>query len=104
MENNNENQINIELSEEVAAGNYSNLAIISHSPGEFVVDFVQMMPGVPKGNVRSRIIMTPQNAKRLLGALAENVTRYEHHFGAIQEIEQQDGMARMSFRTPTTEA
>ena len=69
MENKKENQFNIELTEEVAEGVYSNLAIITHSPSEFVSDFVQMMPGVPKGKVRSRVIMTPQNAKRLLNAL-----------------------------------
>ena len=64
MENNNENQLNIELSEEVAEGIYSNLAIITHSNAEFVVDFVKVMPGVPKARVKSRIVLTPQHAKR----------------------------------------
>ena len=65
MEEKNENQVNIELTDDMANGVYSNLSIITHSPSEFVADFVQMMPGVPKGKVRSRVIMTPQNAKRL---------------------------------------
>ena len=72
MEEKQENNVNIELSEEVATGVYSNLAIITHSPSEFVSDFIQMMPGVPKGKVRSRVIMTPENAKRLVEALKEN--------------------------------
>ena len=63
------NQINIEISDEVGEGIYSNLAIITHSPAEFIVDFVKMMPGVPKAKVKSRIILTPQHAKRLYKAL-----------------------------------
>lgn len=104
MENNNDNQINIELTEDVASGIYSNLAIITHSPGEFVSDFIQLMPGVPKGKVKSRIIMTPQNAKRFMNALAENIQKYEQTFGVIQDVEPHHGMARMNFGTPTTEA
>ena len=65
--------LNIELTEEVAEGTYSNLAIINHSPSEFVVDFIQVMPGVPKAKVKSRIVLTPQHAKRLMKALADNV-------------------------------
>ncbi|MCO5259558.1 MAG: DUF3467 domain-containing protein [Crocinitomicaceae bacterium] len=103
-ENNNENQLNIELNDDVASGIYSNLAIITHSPGEFVCDFIQLMPGLPKGKVKSRVIMTPQNAKRFLGALMENVQKYEQAFGTIQEIEPHQGVARMNFGTPTTEA
>ena len=73
MENNNqEGQINIELDEKVAEGTYSNLAIINHSNTEFVLDFISLMPGVPKAKVKSRIILTPQHAKRLLKALNEN--------------------------------
>ncbi len=102
--NNNDNQINIELTEDVASGTYSNLAIITHSPGEFVSDFIQLMPGVPKGKVKSRIIMTPQNAKRFMKALAENIQKYEQTFGVIQDVEQQNGVARMNFGMPTTEA
>ena len=84
----NENQIDIELSEEVAEGIYSNLAIISHSNAEFVVDFVRMLPGVPKAKVKSRIILTPQHAKRLLKALGENIHRFEAAHGKIEEGEQ----------------
>ena len=81
---NQENQINIELSAEVAEGTYSNLAIISHSSSEFVVDFIRIMPGTPKANVKSRIILTPEHAKRLLFALEENVAKYESVFGKIK--------------------
>lgn len=80
-----DNQINIELGEEVAEGVYSNLAIITHSNTEFVVDFVRMMPGVPKARVKSRIILTPQHAKRLLKALQENIGKYEGVHGPIKD-------------------
>ena len=73
----NQNEVNIELSEEAAEGIYSNLAIITHSNSEFVVDFIRMMPGVPKAKVKSRIILTPQHAKRLMSALQDNVNKYE---------------------------
>jgi len=78
-----ENQINIELSEEVAEGIYSNLAMIAHSNSEFVVDFIRMMPGLPKAKVKARIVLTPEHAKRLLQALADNVNKYEDSFGEI---------------------
>ena len=81
-------QINIELDEKVAEGIYSNLAIINHSVSEFVVDFVCIMPGTPKSKVKSRIILTPQHAKRLLKALGENVTRFEKPHGEIKDYEQ----------------
>jgi hypothetical protein len=103
MEEKNDNQVNIELSDKVANGVYSNLAIITHSPTEFVADFVQMMPGVPKGKVRSRVIMTPQNAKRLLEALKDNVSKYEQHYGEI-ETGNAPPMPPMNFGTPTTQA
>ena len=77
------NQIDIELSEDVADGIYSNLAIISHSNSEFVVDFVRMLPGLPKAKVKSRIILNPQHAKRLLMALSDNVQKFEENFGEI---------------------
>lgn len=83
MENQNENQLNIELSEEIAEGVYTNLAIITHSQAEFVADFVQMMPGMPKAKVRSRVVMSPQSAKRLMHALIENVKKYEQNNGMI---------------------
>ena len=77
-------QLNIELSAEVAEGTYSNLAVISHSTSEFVVDFIRIMPGTPKANVKSRIILTPEHAKRLLFALQENIKKYEAVFGDIR--------------------
>lgn len=85
MENNQKNQLNIELTDEIAEGKYSNLAIISHSPTEFIVDFAQVMPGAPKAKVRSRVILTPQHAKRLYKALADNLSKYESQFGTIKE-------------------
>jgi hypothetical protein len=77
-------QINVELSEEIAEGIYSNLAMIAHSNSEFVIDFIRMMPGVPKAKVKSRIIMTPDHAKRLLAALKDNIAKYEQAFGKIE--------------------
>ncbi len=82
----NKKQLNIDIPESVADGVYSNLAIISHSPTEFVVDFAQIAPPVQKAKVRSRVIMTPQNAKRLYRALAENLQKYEQNFGPIKDI------------------
>jgi hypothetical protein len=90
-DNNNQkkqNKINIEIDEKIAEGTYSNLAIINHSVSEFVVDFVSIMPGTPKSKVKSRIILTPQHAKRLLKALGENVTRFENAHGEIKDYEQ----------------
>lgn len=83
----NKGQINIELTEEVAQGIYSNLAIISHSPSEFVVDFVRVMPGVPKAKVQSRIVLTPEHAKRLVQALQDNIMKYESLHGKIKTTE-----------------
>lgn len=80
-------QINIELDEAVAQGIYSNLAIINHSVSEFVIDFVTIMPGVPKSKVKSRIILTPQHAKRLLKALGDNVQRFENAHGEIKDYD-----------------
>ena len=81
------NQLNIEISEEVADGIYSNLAIITHSNSEFVLDFVRVMPGVPKAKVKSRVLLTPQHAKRLMRALADNVQKYESVHGPIRETD-----------------
>jgi hypothetical protein len=81
-------QINIELDEKTAEGTYSNLAIINHSASEFVVDFVSIMPGTPKAKVKSRIVLTPQHAKRLLKALGENIHRFENAHGVISDTEQ----------------
>ncbi len=99
----NQNKLNIELPEEIAEGVYSNLAIISNSQSEFVVDFVRMVPNVPKAKVKSRIILTPQHAKRLLRALADNVKRYEAQFGNIDEPEQPP-FPPMNFNTPKAQA
>ena len=96
-------QLNIDLPEEVAEGIYSNLAIISHSNSEFVVDFIRLMPNVPKAKVKARIVLTPQHAKRLLRALADNVKKYEGQFGPISEPEQPP-FPPMNFNTPTAQA
>jgi hypothetical protein len=99
---NQNNQINIELSEEVAEGIYSNLAIITHSNSEFVVDFVRVMPGVPKAKVKARILLTPQHAKRLMAALADNISKFEAIHGTIKQTE---GIGiPMNFGGPTAQA
>ena len=85
---NQENPMNIELSEDIALGVYSNLAIINHSASEFVLDFVTIMPGVPKAKVKARIVLTPQHAKRFLKALGENIHRFELTNGEIKDTEQ----------------
>ena len=86
------NPLNIELSDEVAQGNYSNLAIITHSASEFILDFVRVMPGMPQAQVTSRIILTPDHAKRLLAALKDNVTKFESMHGTIKIGEGNTGM------------
>lgn len=83
------NQLNIELSDEMAEGIYSNLAVITHSHSEFIVDFIKMMPGIPKAKVKSRIILTPQHAKRLMRALQDNITKFERLHGTIKVQEQE---------------
>ena len=87
-QNQNQGQINIELDEKTAEGIYSNLAIINHSASEFVLDFVSIMPGIPKAKVKSRIVLTPQHAKRLMKALGENIHRFESAHGEIKDTEQ----------------
>ena len=82
-----QNQINIELSDEIGEGLYANLAIITHSHAEFVIDFVNVMPGMPKSKVKSRVVMTPFHAKRLMKAMVENVQKYELHNGEIRDLE-----------------
>ncbi|MDR1170172.1 MAG: DUF3467 domain-containing protein [Prevotellaceae bacterium] len=89
--------INIELTEEVAQGIYSNLAIIAHSSSEFVLDFARIMPGIPKAKVKSRIILTPEHAKRLLLALQDNVSKYESIHGTIKIDEKQGRVMPMNF-------
>lgn len=96
------NQLNIEITEEVAEGNYANLAIITHSHAEFVIDFVNVMPGTPKSKVKSRIILTPQHAKRFMKALTENVTRFEAANGTIKDLE--EIQLPLNFGGPTAQA
>lgn len=79
------NQISIELSEEMAEGEYANLATIAHSNSEFVIDFIRLMPGTPKAKVKARIIVTPEHAKRLLFALKDNIEKFEEAFGQIKQ-------------------
>ncbi len=98
-----QNQLNIELSEQVAEGIYSNLAILSHSHSEFIVDFVNVIHGTPKAKVKSRIILTPQNAKRLLRALSDNLSKFESVFGEIKDQEPPVPMP-INFGTPTAQA
>lgn len=95
--------INIEISEEVAEGIYSNLAIISHSNSEFVIDFIRLMPNVPKAKVKSRIVLTPQHAKRLLHALKDNLNKFELQFGAVDEPDNTP-LPPMNFNTPPAQA
>ena len=83
-ENQQQGQLQIELPQDVAQGEYANFAIITHSSSDFVVDFARVLPGVPKAQVRSRVILAPEHAKRLLGALQENIVRYEREFGTIK--------------------
>ena len=104
-EKKNQNQISIELKEDVAQGIYSNLAIITHSPSEFIVDFIRVMPGIPKAEVKSRIILTPEHAKRLLHALKDNIAKFESLHGPIKHAEGQEGtMVPMNFGGPSAQA
>jgi ribonuclease BN (tRNA processing enzyme) len=96
------NQLNIELPEEVAEGVYSNLAIISHSHSEFVIDFIRLLPNVPKAKVKSRVVITPEHAKRFLKALADNVEKFEAQHGAIKDQAGQNHFP-LNF-TPTAQA
>lgn len=96
------NQLNIEISEEISEGIYANLAIITHSHAEFVVDFVNVMPGTPKSKVKSRIILTPTHAKRFMKAMIENIKKFESVNGTIQDIE--EVQLPMNFGGPTAQA
>ena len=97
----NPGQISIELKEEVAQGTYSNLAVITHSASEFVIDFVRIMPGIPKAQVKSRVILTPEHAKRLLNALTDNIGKYETVHGPIREVQGSGPVIPMNFGGPT---
>ncbi len=96
------NQLNIEITEEIAEGTYANLAIITHSHAEFVMDFVNVMPGTPKSKVKSRIIFTPQHAKRFMKAMIENISKYESMNGPIKDLE--EIQLPLNFGGPTAQA
>ena len=102
MDNNQPAQLNIEISEEMAEGTYANLAIVTHSHAEFVVDFVNIMPGTPKSKVKSRIILTPQHAKRIMKILNDNVERFEKVNGEIKDLE--EIQVPLTFGGPTAQA
>ena len=101
-EQQNNNQLNIEISEEMAEGSYANLAVITHSHAEFVIDFVSVMPNTPKSRVKSRVIFTPMHAKRFMKAMVENIQRYEAANGTIKDLEQIE--IPMTFGGPTAQA
>jgi len=86
-----ENQLQIELKDEIAQGTYANLAIITHSSSEFILDFIRVMPGLPKAGVQSRIILAPEHAKRLLRALEDNIRKYEDVFGSL-DLDDESGI------------
>jgi hypothetical protein len=94
-------QINIELGEKEAEGIYSNLAIITHSPAEFVIDFTRVLPGVPKAKVHARIVMTPQHIKMLLNAITDNIDKYEKKFGEIKLMGEPNGNPMFGFQPQT---
>ena len=102
-EENKEPQLNIELDQDVAEGTYSNLAIINHSVSEFIVDFINIMPGVPKAKVKSRVVLTPEHAKRFMKALQDNVSKYEAEHGTIKHTEGPPPLP-MNFGGPTAQA
>ncbi|MCH5596685.1 DUF3467 domain-containing protein [Niabella ginsengisoli] len=96
------NPLNIEISEEIAEGTYANLAIITHSHAEFVIDFVNIMPGTPKSRVKSRIIFTPQHAKRFMKALVDNIEKFEATQGEIKDLD--EVQIPVNFGGPTAQA
>lgn len=98
-------QIQIELKEDVAQGVYSNLAILTHSSSEFVIDFIRVMPGIPKADVKSRVILTPEHAKRLSLALQDNIAKFEAVHGEIKKVEGTGGTPiPLNFGGPTAQA
>lgn len=98
-----DNHINIELSEDIAEGIYANLAVITHSSSEFVLDFIRVMPGIPKAKVKSRVVLTPEHAKRLLNALSDNIQKYETAHGKIK-ISEGGPAIPMNFGGPVAQA
>lgn len=100
-----ENQMEVEISEEMAEGVYANLAMIAHSSSEFVIDFIRLMPGVPKAKVKSRVVITPEHAQRLLVALKDNIKKYEENFGKVNTYEDGSGFGfPMNFKGTVGEA
>ncbi|HUX95322.1 MAG TPA: DUF3467 domain-containing protein [Bacteroidales bacterium] len=100
----NQGQISIELNEEIAQGTYSNLAVITHSASEFVIDFIRIMPGIPKAQVKSRIILTPEHAKRLVAALQDNISKFEAVHGPIKDVTGSVPAVPLTFGGPTAQA
>jgi len=94
------NELNIELTEDIAEGNYANLAVISHSSAEFILDFIRILPGISKAKVKSRIIMTPQHAKRLLLAMQDNIQKYEMNYGQIELKDFENPIHPLNFGGP----
>jgi hypothetical protein len=97
-------QMEVELTEEMAEGVYANLAMIAHSQGEFVLDFIRMMPGVPKAKVKARIVITPEHAQRLLAALRDNIRKYEEAYGAVTALDNASLHFPMNFKGTVGEA
>jgi len=104
MQDQKNNEINVELPEDIAEGTYSNLAIITHSHSEFILDFIRIVPNMAQAKVKSRIILTPQHAKRLMVALRDNLRRYEEAFGAIKDLDNNGSPFPMNFKGPTGQA
>ena len=94
--NHSQDQLQIELKDEIAQGTYANLAIITHSSSEFILDFIRVMPGLPKAGVQSRVILAPEHAKRLLRALEENIRKYELAFGSLDLPDESDIIPMMN--------
>ena len=99
-----EQQISVELTEDMAEGVYANLAMIAHSQSEFVLDFIRIMPGMPKAKVKSRVILTPDHAQRLLAALKDNIAKYEDVYGALSEESHLGFQFPMNYKGPVGEA
>ena len=97
-------EINIEIPEEIAEGSYANLSIIAHSNAEFILDFIQLVPNMPKAKVKSRIIMTPQQTKRLMLALTDNIKKFEQAYGNIKDVDLQAPPIPMNFNNPKGQA
>ena len=93
-------QINIELDEKVSSGEYANFVVVTHSPAEFVLDFTRILPGVPKAKVHSRIVMAPQHAKAFLGALNDNIKKFEDKNGQIKIPDRGEGFSSFGVKPP----